>query len=108
MIEPPVLKTLKSISGYTHNELFKMIVMVHPHWYEGSKGYKLFIKAMKETIELMPGYLFNITGLCSYKGVRLLECIEQHLKRNDNVQSVKLEFRNNHSLYTLIIKVKDE
>jgi len=105
---PSVLKTFNYIKGYTQDDIAKTIIIVHPHWVNSTKGYRNFIKKAIETLYDFSGYTFNIMGNCSYKGIRILETIEQHFKKLLCIEKIDLNIYNAHSNYVLTIKVKDK
>lgn len=103
----PVVRSLTKLVAISHDKIAKIVSLIHPHWDTGLSGYRKFIRSMKETFEVMPGYLFIVTGCCTFKGAYILGTIFKHIKQDDNIESVDLNFYDNHSCYCLKIKVKD-
>lgn len=103
----PLYTAITATKCYS-NDVAKIITLHNVHWYEGTKGYRQFIKAIHDTIEMYPGYMFYVYGICNYKGVIILEAIEKHIRKNKNIRNVKLDFGDYHANYRLLVNIKDK
>lgn len=100
-------EVLPDTTSIVNNELIKAMYILHPHFKEGQAGYKRFIKTLPLIFDTYKGYLFTVNGFCTYKGIHILNNIVKHIKKLEQVERVNLTLLQQHSMYTLIIKVKD-
>lgn len=82
----------------------KKIFLVHPHFPEGSSGYRRLIKAIANNQHKQ--YFIEATGMITFKGLLILKRIFDHLIKLKSVDYAHLNITKALNAYVLTIKFK--
>lgn len=99
---------INELKPYTKNIIInhteKSILLVHPHFESGIKGFRHLIKAIKNNT--YKGYQVQAVGFCTLPGARIIKQLQKIINKFDTVDYTILNFRGILSSYTLTVQFK--
>lgn len=86
------------------NHKDKSILLVHPHFEPGIKGYKMFLRSLKQN--KYSGYRVEAVGFASIKGLLIIKSIEKYLKKFAIVEEINIRTDISSAIYRIRLKLK--